>query len=323
MSDTRTAPTLLDRLEPVRRGVEAALSGKGIFIALAAILLLALIFAPNFFAPVNVGSTLRRASILGLLTVGQMLVLMVRGVDLSVAAMVGITGVALTNTPDVATGIAFALGIALVVGSANAWLVVRRGVPAFVATFGMVMVLEGAKLLWTRGALSGESPQVLIDVARGSVGPIPLIFLIWGVVTVLAAWWTSRTASGRDLVFSGASPRMAELSGVAVGRLQWLAFVLAAVLAVAAGALQTGFSGYIDRNIGVGMELDSITAALLGGARFKGGEGSFVAAMGGVLVLSALFTLIVVLGLPPALQNVLKGVVLILALTLHLPRRRG
>jgi ribose transport system permease protein len=109
---------------------------------------------------------------------------------------------------------------------------------------------------------------------------------------------------------------------VRVGRLQWLAFTLAAVLAVAAGVLQTGFSGYIDRNIGVGMELDSITAALLGGARFRGGEGSFVAAMGGVLVLSALFTLIVVLGMPPALQNVLKGIVLILALTLQLPRRQ-
>lgn len=309
-------------LSRMRGGVEAALSGKGIFVALLIILVLALILAPNFFAPVNISNTLRRASILGLLTIGQMLVLMVRGVDLSVAAMVGITGVALTNTPNVPTGLAIALVIAVLVGSANSWLVVRRGVPAFVATFGMVMVLEGAKLLWTRGALSGEAPDVLVDTARGAVGPIPLPLVFWVVATIVVSMWTQRTVPGRNLVISGASPEMARLSGVAVGRLQWLAFTLAAVLAVAAGALQTGFSGYIDRSIGVGMELDSITAALLGGARFKGGEGSFVAAMGGVLVLSALFTLIVVLGLPPALQNILKGVVLILALTLHLPGRR-
>jgi ribose/xylose/arabinose/galactoside ABC-type transport system permease subunit len=317
-----TAAVGRDRADTVRRAVETALSGKGIFVALVVILVLAAIIAPNFYAPVNLTNTLRRASILGLLTIGQMLVLMVRGVDLSVAAMVGITGVAVTNSPNVLTGIAFALGIAIVVGSANSWLVVRRGVPAFVATFGMVMVLEGAKLLWTRGALSGESPETLTDLARGAVGPVPLPLVLWVAGTVIAALWVTRTVSGRNLVVSGASPRMAQLSGVRVGRLQWLAFTLAAVLAVAAGVLQTGFSGYIDRNIGVGMELDSITAALLGGARFRGGEGSFVAAMGGVLVLSALFTLIVVLGMPPALQNVLKGIVLILALTLQLPRRQ-
>lgn len=306
----------------VRAAIETAFSGKGIFIALIVILVLAAIIAPNFFVPVNIGNTLRRASILGLITIGQMLVLMVRGVDLSVAAMVGITAVALTTAGNPATGLVIALAIAILVGSANSWLVVRRGVPAFVATFGMLMVLEGAKLLWTRGALSAESPDALVDLARGSIGPFPIPLVFWLLATVAAALWTQRTVSGRNLVISGANPRMAALSGIGTGRMQWIAFTLAAVFAVLGGTLLTGFSGYVDRNIGAGLELDSITAALLGGARFKGGEGSFIAAMGGVLVISALFTLIIVLGLPPEIQGILKGMVLILALTLHWPVRR-
>ncbi|MFC5503215.1 ABC transporter permease [Lysinimonas soli] len=316
---TMTTRRTTDR---VRSGVEAALAGKGIFIALAVILVVAAVLAPNFYAQVNIANTLRRASILGLLTIGQFLVLTVRGVDLSVAAMVGVTAVAITTSGNIAIGLLIALGIAGAVGAANSWLVVRRSVPAFVATFGTALVLEGGKLLWTRGALSAESPAPLVDLARASLGPVPLPVILWIVATVAAVAWTQRTVSGRRFVLSGANPRMTRLSGIGVGGKVWLAFTLAAVLAVLSGALLVGFSGYVDQNVGAGMELDSITAALLGGARFKGAEGSFVAAMGGVLVLGAMSTLIVVLGFPPQIQDVAKGVVLILALTLHWPRRR-
>jgi ribose transport system permease protein len=319
MSLITTTDTAMIR---VRGFLETALSGKGIFVALGVILIVAAIIAPNFFAPVNVGNTLRRASILGIITIGQLLVLMVRNVDLSVAAIVGITAIALTRADNPGMGFVIALLIAVAVGAVNSWLVVKRGVPAFVATFGMVMVLEGSKLLWTRGALSDESPSVLVDIARGSLGPIPVPFLFWLLATIAMALWSQRTVSGRRLVISGANPQMARLSGVGIGRMQWLAFTASAVLAVLGGTLLTGYSGYVDRSIGSGFELDSITAALLGGARFRGGEGSFVAAMGGVLVITALGTLIVVMGMRPEVQNIFKGLVLILALTLHWPRRR-
>ncbi|MDF1480178.1 ABC transporter permease [Leifsonia sp. H3M29-4] len=309
-------------LARLRVWIERVFSGKGIFVVLAVILLIAVFVAPNLFAPVNVGNTLRRAAILGLITIGQMLVLMVRNVDLSVAAIVGITAVAATTAPDPLVGLGIAVVIAVATGAVNSWLVVSRGVPSFVATFGMVMVLEGAKLIWTKGALSAQAPESVISLARGWIGPVPVPVVFWIIVTVLATLWVSRTRSGRNLVLTGANPRMARLSGISTGTMQWIAFTAAAVLAAFAGFLQTGYSGYVDRSIGAGMELDSITAALLGGARFRGGEGSFVSAVGGVLVLSTLSTLIVVLGLPPELQNIIKGAVLVLALILHWPARR-
>lgn len=306
----------------VRGTVKGLLNGKGIFAVLVVLLVIAAVIAPNFYAPSNIDNTLRRASILGIITVGQFIVLLVRGVDLSVAAMVGITVVAVTSSSNIGVGLAIAFAIAVAVGLVNAWLVVGRAVPAFVATFGMALVLGGAQLLWTRGAVSAESPAVLTAIARISLGPIPLPVVLWVGLTAIGVVWIRRTVSGRNLVLAGANPKMAALSGVGVGGKQVVAFVVAALLAVIGGTLLTGYSGYVDQSTGKGLELDSITAALLGGARFRGGEGSLVSALGGVLVLNVLATLIVVLGLPPQVQFIVKGVVLVLALTLHWPRRK-
>jgi ribose/xylose/arabinose/galactoside ABC-type transport system permease subunit len=294
----------------------------GVFVALAALCLYAAIWAPGFFDSTNVQNTLRRASILGLVAIGQTVVLMVRGVDLSVGSMIALTAVGITSSLGPWQGFGVVLLLAVVVGSVNTWLVVRRQVPPFVATFGMLVLLEGLRLVWTRGSASGSAPDGLVDLARGTIGPVPVPVIVWIAASVVAAVATTRTVAGRRLVLSGANERMAELSGIRVGKMKWAAFALCSVLAVISGAFLTGFVGYVDRFIGQGSDLDSITAALLGGARFGGGEGSFLGTMGGALLLSSLLTLIVVLRLQPELQLVAKGLVLIAALAVQGMRRR-
>jgi len=301
----------------LRRLLNRGLSVHGVLIALIVVLIALAIVAPNFYAPVNVSNTLRRSAMLGLITVGQFTVMLVRGIDLSVAAMAGFAVVAITTVPNPWLGLLLSLGVAAMVGTVNALLVVKRKVPAFVATFGMLMVLEGARLLWTRGSISSEVPQEFVQIARGTVGPVPIPVIFWVLLTALAVFWVRKTASGRQLVLSGASPRMAGLSGIALGRNQWISFLAAAVLAVIGGVLLAGHAGYIDRATGQGLELDSITAAILGGARFIGGEGSYVGAALGALLLGVISTALVVLALPPELQNIIKGVVLLVALALH------
>lgn len=295
---------------------------RGVFVALAALLAAAALWAPNFYDPTNVQNTLRRASILGLVAIGQTVVLMVRGVDLSVGAMIALAAVGLTAGAGPWPGLGLVLLIALVVGSLNTWLVVRRQVPPFVATFGMLILLEGVRLIWTRGSASGSAPAGLVSFARGDIGPIPVPVVVWLVVSVVAAVVVHRSAAGRRLVLAGANERMAGLSGVAVGRVKLAAYVTSALLAVLSGVLLTGYTGYVDRFIGQGADLDSITAALLGGARFGGGEGSFAGTAAGALLLSSLFTVIIVLGLRPELQLIAKGLVLIGALAIQTGKRR-
>ena len=291
------------------------LSRYGVVVVLLALLVVAAGLAPRLFSEVSLRTTGRQAAIVGVVVIGQVLLLFLRCVDLSVAAVIGFTAVLVADGgPGLAEGLLWAVAIAVAVGLVNGWLVTRRHVPAFIATFGMLVLLEGARLAYTRGSTSGSVDEALIEVVRQTVGPVSVPVVVWLVLTAVAALLIARTVTGRRIVMAGSNEEMGRLSGLTVDRYKVAAFVVCALLAVLSGVLLAGSTGYVDRFVGRNSELDSITAALLGGARFSGGEGSFIGGAAGSLLLATLFTLIVLLGWPPALQLVVKGAVLIGAL---------
>ncbi|MGQ0669114.1 MAG: ABC transporter permease [Actinomycetota bacterium] len=294
----------------------------GIWFAIIALAVVALLFEPRFFQLGNLQDILRRASILGIVTMGQVLVLLTAGLDLSVGALIGVTAVAIAEStapggPGLAVGLAVMVVIGAAVGATNGLLIAARRVPPFVATFGMFVVLEGARLAYTGGTVSGTVPDGLRELGRGTLFGLPWATL---AVLLLVAGFTvfvHRKLRGRQLVMLGANERMARLSGIPVARLKVLAYVACSLLAVLAGVFFAGFVGYIDRFIGRGTDLDSVAAALLGGTTFAGGEGSFVRAAAGALLIVALLNLIVVTGLEVEWQFVAKGAVLIAAVALQ------
>jgi ribose/xylose/arabinose/galactoside ABC-type transport system permease subunit len=300
----------------------------GVWIALGILLVVALLSAPEFYNLGNLQDVLRRASILGIVTMGQVLVLMTAGLDLSVGAMIGLTAVLIAESaradgPPLAIALIAAIIVATVVGITNGLLIARRRVPPFVATFGMLILLEGVRLAYTGGTASGGVPETLREFGQGTFLGLP-----WPAVTLLGliallTLFTRRTASGRGLVLSGANERMSVLSGVPVVRLKVLAYIIAASLAALAGVYFAAFIGYVDRFVGRGADLDSISAALIGGTLFSGGEGSFVRAAAGALLLVVLVNLIVLNGLPVEWQFVAKGLVLVAAVAIQTAGRRG
>ncbi|HWO70036.1 MAG TPA: ABC transporter permease [Actinomycetota bacterium] len=304
-----------------------AVSGLGIWGAIALLAMLALLFEPRFFQLNNLQEILRRASILGIVTMGQVLVLLTAGIDLSVGALIGVTAMIIAETTapggsGLAVGFLMMLVVGLGVGLTNGLLITVRRTPPFVATFGMFVVLEGARLAYTGGTVSGTVPAVLRSAGRGTLLGLPWATLCLVITVVALTVFVNRRPRGRQLVMTGANERMARLSGIQVGRLKVLAYVACSSLAVVAGVFFAGFVGYIDRFIGRGMDLDSVAAALLGGTTFSGGEGSFVRAAAGALLIVALLNLIVVAGLSVEWQFVVKGVVLIGAVALQMLTRR-
>ena len=295
--------------------------------ALAVLLVLAAIIEPTFFRPSNLTDVLGRASILGIVVVGQVVVMQTAGIDLSVAAVIGLTAVAVAEStrpdgPGLLTGLAVMLGVALAVGTINGLLVAKRNVPPIVATFGMLVALEGLRVAYTQGSVSGTVPEAIKSLGRGVILGVPFSPLTWLLLIAVSTLYLHRAVGGRWLVMGGANPRMAELSGIPVDRVRIAAYVTSSLLAMIAGVFFAGFIGYVDRFVGSGAELDSIAAALLGGTKFSGGEGSFIHAAGGTLLIIALLNLIVVAGWNVQLQMVAKGVVLIGAIALQsLPRR--
>jgi ribose/xylose/arabinose/galactoside ABC-type transport system permease subunit len=287
----------------------------GAIFLLLAMFVIAAIVAPRFFGETAMRNTTRQAAILGIVAIGQVLVLIVRCVDLSVSAVIGFTVVLVAESgPGFVPGLVAAVAIAVAVGLVNGWLVTKRNVPPFVATFGMLVLLGGARFAYTRGSTSGRVEDGLVSVARWSVGPVSLPVIVWIFVSIVAAVFISRTATGRRMMMAGSNEDMGRLSGLPVDRYKVVAFVTCSLLSVLAGVLLAGSTGYVDRFVGRDTELDSITAALLGGASFSGGLGSFVGAATGSLLLASLSSLIILLGWDQELQLVAKGVVLVGAL---------
>lgn len=303
------------------------LSGRGVWVAIILLAVVAAVVAPEFFRVGNLQDVLRRSSILGIVTMGQVLVMMTGGLDISVGAVIGLTAVVIAEStaaggPGLAVGFLAAVLVAVAVGTTNGILVTRRRVPPFVATFGMFVLLDGARIAYTSGTVSGNVTKGLTDLGRGALLGIPWPTVTLIVLVVVLGVVVRRTRPGRHLAMAGANERMAVLSGIPVARVKTAAYIACSLLAVLSGSFFAGYVGYVDRFLGRGTDLDSIAAALLGGTLFSGGEGSFLKAAAGAFLISGLLNLVVVSGLDVELQFVVKGVVLIAAVAFQMVKRR-
>lgn len=263
----------------------------------------------------------RRAAPLLILTAGQLYVIVSGGFDLSVGSIVTLVVIAaalmINNDPaNTWWVILVLLAGGAVIGAVNGMIVSYLKVPSLIATLGMLLVLRGAGLYWSGGAPRGYLTDNFRVFGRGSIENIPLIeklpyaVLILLLLGTVVTYILHRTNYGRQLLALGDNPRAAKLSGVSTNRVRILAFVISAVSAVIAGILLGGFGG-VNTDAGDGLELQSISAAVLGGAVLLGGRGAVPAAMAGALALELLFALLNLLGLPKPLRDAVQGIIII------------
>ncbi|MBK6326370.1 MAG: ABC transporter permease [Chloroflexi bacterium] len=276
---------------------------------------------PTFLEPAGFLNLLRRAAPLMVLTAGQLFVIVTGGFDLSVGSIMSLTVIGaalLINNDPVNTWwvILVLLGIGVVVGLLNGFIVSYLNVPSLIATLGMLLTLRGAGLYWTGGAPRGYLTDNFRMFGRGWIEPFPFIerfpyaVLVLIIVSGVVIFLFTQTNLGRQLLAIGDNPRAARLAGIPVEKMRIVAFVLSAVTAVIAGILQGGFGG-VNPEAGDGYELQAISAAVLGGAVLGGGRGSMPAAIAGALALEALFTLLNLLGLPKPLRDAVQGLIII------------
>ena len=299
---------------------------------LVALLIAIVILSPHFLQPFGYMNFLKRAAPIAILAAGQVFVLTSGGFDLSQGALVTLTVIGSSillggNADLVWLVIPAMLAAGVMVGVINGIVVAYLKVPSIIATLGMMISLGGIALTWSGGAPRGYLPDTFRVFGRHILKDVPIVTILPVAVIVMALvcgalWWAMhRTNYGRLLHAMGDNPRGALLAGVPVARVRIGAFVLSSVSAVLAGILLGGFAG-VSTDVGLGLELQSITAAVLGGARLLGGYGTVGGAVAGALVLQALFTLLNILGLPKPLRDVVQGLILISAVALAAYRRR-
>jgi ribose/xylose/arabinose/galactoside ABC-type transport system permease subunit len=280
------------------------------------VLAIAAVVVPKFYEPGNLTTVAIQAAVLGIVAVGQMLVLLVAGLDLSVNAVLGLGAVIVIQSQSEGFSpvtLVEGLAIAVSVGLANGLLVAWRKVPPFIATFGMLIFVGGARLAYTHGQASGNVPSWLRVVGIGQIGPLPNATLTWLLITVLAGGVLLFTRYGRYVYAVGANYEAARYAGVPTREVVVACYVACSVLALVAGLVLSGYIGYVDQRLGTDFNVNSIAAAIVGGTTFSGGRGNPLGTVAGAILLSILLNLVVVAGIPINWQLAVQGAVLVVA----------
>jgi ribose/xylose/arabinose/galactoside ABC-type transport system permease subunit len=275
---------------------------------------------PGFLSSSNLTNIMRQASPLAVVAFGQALVIVGRGLDLSVGSIMGLVSV-VTAIVGIKYGLAAGLlvGIAAgaLCGAINGAMVSVFNVPAFVATLGMLSIARGLALTITGGATM-DVPDGFSYFAWSNWGPLPVIAAIVLTIFVIGYGILELTTYGRRLYATGLNLETARLSGLSTGWSRFSTFVLSGSLAAVGAILLSSRMNSGNSLIGVGYELESIAAVVIGGVSLRGGEGSLLGVLLGALFLSSLSNGLRLVGFSSYLTLAVEGVVFIVAVWLNL-----
>jgi rhamnose transport system permease protein len=260
---------------------------------------------------------LLNTSIIGLLAVGQAMVIITRNVDLSVSSITGLSaftaGVLLADHPGLPILVAVLLCVALgaVCGVVNGALVAYARIPALVATLGTLYVIRGVDYWY-----AADMPSGFLSLGTDEVLGVPVLPLITLVVLAAVGWGLANFRSGRELYAIGSHPGAAVLAGVPVARRLLTVFVLNGAIAGLAGVLWAARFGTLDATVATGKELDVVAAAVVGGVAMSGGVGSAWGAALGALLLTSISSALAVLKVDSLAQYAINGLLLLAAIVL-------
>jgi ribose/xylose/arabinose/galactoside ABC-type transport system permease subunit len=300
----------------------------GPWLGVVAAVVVAAVSSPAFLQPENLFNVLRQSASLGIIAIGQTFVILTGGIDLSVGAQISLFAILAAtimngNPAMIVPALLACVGMGIGIGLINGLLITKRRVAPFIATLGMSIVITGAQLVWTNGAPSGRMPDFIRFLGRGGIGPIPAAVIVFLILALISAFVLRKTAFGRQVYAVGGNPEAARLSGVHTDRIIIAVYVMSGVMAALGGIILGGFIGVTDNWVGRGLDLDSIAAVVIGGTSLFGGRGGISGTVAGVILMTILLNLVLLLGLPVEVQFILKGLVIIVAVTLYTSRRRA
>lgn len=282
------------------------------------LLLLVIMAAKNpgaFFNSRNIASILRLSTIVGIATIGEGLVLLVKDVDLSVGAVMGLVSIltaVILQTSGILTAVVVSLLICAVIGFINGLFIVKGKIPAIITTLGMMWFLRGISGAITSGRLIRITNETFISLSSLSLWNIvPYFFIVLLILGIIAIFTLSKLDIGRHIYAIGGDERAAYYSGINVSRVKITVFMIAAVMYGISGLL---LSSYIRCGMpfaAEGYEFRAITAAALGGIALSGGRGKIWKVIPGALILTILYNLITSFAISPYLQGLFEGTILI------------
>jgi ribose transport system permease protein len=290
------------------------------------LLLLVVVFtglADGFLTLSNTLNIALQTSMIAIVAIGMSFVIFTAGIDLSVGSVMALSGalaagVAVNFGMDTYLSIAVGLGIGLVIGAINGLLIVKGSIPPFVATLSMLAVARGLTLVYTQGRPIAGLDERFIYFGSGQVLGIPLPVIIMIMIAVVAHIVTRYTPFGLYVYSTGGNEETTRLAGISPDRIKLAVYMISGFLAALGGILLTSRLWSAQPNAAAGWELDAIAAPVLGGTSLFGGVGSIGGTLIGAFIIGVLSNGLNLMGVPSYHQQVIKGLVFILAVSVDL-----
>ncbi|WP_414129859.1 ABC transporter permease [Rhizobium jaguaris] len=297
----------------------------GAFVIAALLHLAGTVLIDGYSSSFSIRAMLVIASLLAVACVGQTLVVILGGIDLSIPFVIGFANVTAAQLYgeqwNFGVVCLIVVAIAILIGAFNGYVARRLEIHPLIVTLGSGMVVQGCVLLWTAGFPSGSAPQAVSDFVSigGSVGPLPFPWIVPAilVLTICIIAVLARSPYGRRLYALGSNPGAAPLALIDPVRMWVVTFAISAVFAAVAGVLLLGFTGSAYGDVGQPYLFQTIAAVVVGGAALVGGRGSYLGTIAGVLVLTEINTLLIGLGLQPAAVQAALGFIIVVLVSLY------
>ena len=297
-------------------------------IALFIMCLVISLLSDKFLTSTNLWNVLRQISVNVCISVGMTLVILTAGIDLSVGSVLAFSsavGVGLLKSGlefqslDTFTGftvlgsVVVTLLLGLLFGLFNGWVITKFSLPPFVATLAMLTIARGLTMLYTAGIPISNLGGAYEFIGSGWLLGIPVPVWISAIVVLALIFITQKTSFGRHIYAIGGNEKAALLSGVKVNKVKWLVYGISGLTAAIGGILVSSRLNSAQPNAGTSYELDSIAAVVIGGTSLSGGVGTIGGTVIGAVIIGVLNNGLVLLNVSPFWQQVVKGLVILLA----------
>ncbi len=305
-------------------------SELGIGIALVLELILFSILSPYFFTPENLLNVSLQVSIIAIIAAGMTFVILTSGIDLSVGSVVALAGIVTTSVLTIDTSFSVALPVAIIAGLAfgvasgavAGICVTKFNITPFIVTLALMTIWRGAAFVYTEGRPVWELPAEFSTLGGGRILQVPLPSIIMVAVYLISHIVLTRTRFGRYVYAVGGNREAARLAGIRTERILLQVYMLCGMLAALSGILLASRMNSGQPNAGLMYELDAIAAVVVGGTSLFGGRGSIIGTFIGAMLIAVLRNGLNLLNVGSYVQQVIIGVVILLAVMVDQFRMR-
>ena len=300
----------------------------GTILALIILMVFVSILNPTFLQANNLMNLMRQLIINGFIALGMTFVILTGGIDLSVGSTLAVTSAIfaglLQNGMNTILAILIALGLGLILGLINGFLITKGKLAPFIVTLATMTIFRGLTLVYTDGRpIAGPKDNFAFQfLGKGQFLGIPFQVILFALAFLILWTILNKTALGRKIYAVGGNEKASFISGINIDKVKISVYVISSLMAVLSGLILTSRLNSAQPTAGVAYEMDAIAAVVLGGTSMAGGSGSLTGTLIGILILGVLNNGLNLLGVSSFYQQIVKGIVILIAVLIDRKRNK-